>query len=55
MKLSDASVGEFRALWKEHFGEELTEEIAREYAESVLELGEIVYEPYLRARERGPP
>lgn len=55
MRPSDTAIGRFRELWREHYGEELSEEDANAYATSVLELGEIVYRKHLEIRERAPP
>tara|TARA_Y100000310_G_C20682873_1_gene817086 strand:- start:835 stop:1026 length:192 start_codon:yes stop_codon:yes gene_type:complete len=43
MKPSSAGIGPFREYWLQVYGEELSQEAAKEYAQDLLELGEIVY------------
>lgn len=40
--LHSKDIAEFRKLWKEHYSEELSEEQARKYAESLLRYVQIV-------------
>lgn len=47
MTLSDASIGSFRALWLQHYGVELTDSQARDYAERFLGLVKLVVDPDL--------
>ncbi|MEK7137424.1 MAG: hypothetical protein AAB853_04025 [Patescibacteria group bacterium] len=53
--LSDSSVGSFRELWRKHYGVELTEEQARDYAERFLGLVKLIVEPELHLEKRKPP
>tara|TARA_Y100000310_G_scaffold287005_1_gene311626 strand:- start:4431 stop:4604 length:174 start_codon:yes stop_codon:yes gene_type:complete len=55
MKPTDASIGRFRSAWKKEYGEDLPKELAREYAEDLLELGKIVYRNRIITRGRAPP
>ena len=55
MKPSASSIGKFRSLWKSEYGEELPEELAREYAGELLKLGRVIYRNRIVARERAPP
>lgn len=43
--LSSKGVTEFQRLWKDHYDEELSEEQARTYAESLLRYVELVLSP----------
>lgn len=38
MQLNDDDIREFKAIWKDEFGEEITDDVAREAASRVLEL-----------------
>lgn len=54
MKLSDETVGRFKALWRERYHEELSDAEAQEYAGLLITLVQIVVEqPHPRGR--GPP
>lgn len=55
MKLSDASVGSFRELWRKRYGAELTEAQARDYAERFLALVKLTVEPELHHIEKREP
>lgn len=54
-QLTDTDIGEFRMLWKQETGQDISPETAREYAEDVLALVAIVAQPLTRAREERPP
>ena len=54
-QLTDADIGEFRVLWKQETGQDISPETARDYAEDVLALVAIVARPHARAREERPP
>ncbi|MDP6575775.1 MAG: hypothetical protein QF755_04790 [Candidatus Peribacteraceae bacterium] len=54
MKLTDSDIGQFRDLWKKETGKTITMEQAREYAENLLGLVQIVVEPQLHKREEPP-
>lgn len=43
MTTSDASIDRFRSAWKKEYGEDLSNDLAQEYAEELLKLGRIIY------------
>ena len=55
MSPANPSIGGFCVAWKKAYGEELPEELAREYAGELLELGMIIYRNRIIAKERAPP
>lgn len=55
MKLTDTDIGQFRELWHKETGQNISDEVAREYAEDVLGLVAIVMEPFCKPREEKPP
>ncbi|MDD4628259.1 MAG: hypothetical protein PHE68_02575 [Candidatus Peribacteraceae bacterium] len=55
MPLTPHDVRQFQALWREHYQEELTEEQAREYGESLLRYVRLVLDTDDDPRERAPP
>lgn len=55
MKLTDTDIGEFRELWRKETGQNISDKVAREYAEDVLGLVAIVTEPLSKPREEKPP
>lgn len=50
MRLNDDDLREFKAIWKDEFGEEITDDVAREAASRLLEL----YRVLARAPRPGP-
>ncbi len=48
MTLSEDSIEKFKAIWKEEFKEDITDEFARERAEEFLELYATLAEPLPR-------
>ncbi len=55
MSLSVSSRGSFKKLWKERYGEDLTDEQAQEYGERLLRVMKVLVDPSMYQRERGPP
>ena len=55
MKLTDTDIGQFRELWHQETGQDISLETARAYAEDVLCLVSLAVEPLTRAREEKPP
>lgn len=55
MSLSSASRGSFKKLWKDHFGEDLTDIQAEEYGSRLLRVVSVLVDPKLHERERAPP
>ena len=55
MKLTDSAVGNFRKLWKEHYGEDITPEQAQEYGERLIRVVKVLVDPSMHQRERAPP
>lgn len=45
MKLSKQAVGEFKSIWKEEFGEEISDKKALEQATSLLNLFRVISKP----------
>lgn len=54
MKLTDSDIGQFRDLWRKEMGKTINVEQAREYAENLLGLVQIVLEPEITKREEPP-
>lgn len=54
MKLTDKDIVGFSELWEREMGKPITNEQAREYAENLLGLVQIVIEPQLHNREEPP-
>jgi len=46
MQLTDEDVREFATLWKEEFGEEISEAEARRHATQLIELYSLLARPY---------
>lgn len=62
MKLTEKAVNDFRRIWREQFGQEITFEEAREYAEQMLTVLQVVMRPVPLGRpppvvvkNKGPP
>lgn len=55
MSLTDADIGEFQVLWKQHYGVDLSEPQAREYAERFLGLVELIVNPDLHFPQQDRP
>lgn len=51
---SPKALDQFRAIWKQETGQEISEETAREYARSIVELVDSVAQ-WKRSRARDPP
>jgi len=45
MRLADSAIGEFCDLWEKEFGQKITNEQAKEYAESLLDVMQFVLDP----------
>ncbi|MBU1124116.1 hypothetical protein KJ652_06050 [Patescibacteria group bacterium] len=45
IRLTDKSAGTFGELWEKEFGQKLTNEQAREYGESLLDVMQFVLDP----------
>ena len=54
-QLTDADIGEFRVLWKQETGQNISLEAAGKYAQDILGLVAIVAEPLTKPREEKPP
>lgn len=55
MKLSDVAIGRFKELWREYYGQELTDEQAQEYGERLIRVVGTLVNPAMHQKERGPP
>lgn len=62
MKLTEKAVNDFRDIWRKQFGQEITFEEAREYAEQMLTVLQVVMRPVPLGRpppvvvkNKGPP
>lgn len=54
VELTAQDVGEFQVLWKQHTGQDISPELAREYAERLIDQIAYVVEPLLKKKERPP-
>jgi hypothetical protein len=54
MKLTDADIGSFRDLWKKETGTVISDDQARQYAQSLLGLVQIVAEKPIQRSEEPP-
>ena len=55
MSLTTQEIGQFRELWRKETGQNISDDVAREYAEDVLSLVAIVMEPQCKPKEEKPP
>ena len=54
MKPTASAVGKFRRLWKEHYGEDITEEQATAYEERLVSLVKLMIDLEYEQKERPP-
>jgi len=54
MKLSEKKIAEFKALWKQETGKDITDKEAEEYATDLLELMKLVYYPSTNTTQSKP-
>lgn len=55
MKLSDAAIGRFKVLWREHYGEDLTDEQAHELGGRLIRVVKVLADPAMHQKEKEPP
>jgi hypothetical protein len=49
------TTGEFRRLWKDHYGQDITEEQAEAYEERLIRLFKLLIDIDIEANENTPP
>ncbi len=55
MNQTDVSIGGFKQLWKEQYGQELTDEQAEAYEERLVAVVKLLIDIEIQQRERAPP
>jgi len=55
MTLSAAAIGRFKVLWREHYGEDLTDERAHELGGRLIRVVKVLADPAMHQKEKEPP